>query len=534
MLLGLATCVLLIACSNLANFQLARTIERTREFAVRSALGASRRHLLWPLFGEALFLSTAGGAGALLVAVWTTDWLHAALARGIGSSIDFPLDWRVVSFAAGASALTLLAVCLAPALFIVRLDHHERLKSGARGATTGRVQQRFRHALIASQFAFALTLAAGAGFFARGITNLFRADHGWNASQVVQAELQVPAAGYEADAKIAEFQRTLVERLRRVPGVAAASFSHALPFLGFRELDHFVAEGVTAQANSGSREAMINGVSPDYFSVTRTRLVAGRTFHETDSASAPKVAIISESLARALYHADNPIGRRVAVADAKDQEWLEIVGVAADVFSADVAQRPIPTQLYRPSAQIFQRDGFLAVRFFATPSSPDVEAIRAAVSALDGSITLRNLLPAERAMERVTSQMKICRQLLTAFAALGLLLAVIGIYGMIARLVVQRTGEIGIRMALGAQVEDVMRLVLQSGVRLAAIGIGLGWGGALGLSVVLSKVLPTMRTNGAAVIATAGFALLAIALLACWLPARRATRVDPLVALRAE
>jgi len=534
MLLGLSTCVLLIACSNLANFQLARTIERTRDFAVRSALGASRRQMLWPLFFEALFLSTAGGAGALLVAVWTTDWLRAALAHGIGSSIDFPLDWRVVSFAVGASALTLMAVCFAPALFIFRLDHNERLKSGARGATTGRVQQRFRHALIASQFAFALTLAAGAGLFARGITKHFSADQGWDASRGVQAELRVPAAGYDADTKAAEFQRALVERLRSVPGVASASFSHALPFLGFRELDHFVAEGATAQAWSDSMGAMINGVSPDYFSVTRSRLIAGRTFRDTDNASAPKVAIISESLARALFPADNALGRRVAVADAKDREWLEIVGVAADVSSADVAQRLIPTQLYQPSAQKFQRDGFLAVRFFATTSSADIEAIRAAVSALDASIPLRNLLPAERAMERVTSQMKICRQLLTAFAALGVLLAVIGIYGMIARLVVQRTGEIGIRMALGAQVVDVMRLVLQSGIRIAAFGVCIGLGGAFGLSLLLSKVLPTMQTNGGAIIAIAGLALLAVALAACWLPARRATMVDPMVALRAE
>jgi predicted permease len=534
MLLGLATCVLLIACSNLANFQLARTIERTRDFAVRAALGASRRQLLWPLFLESLVLSAAGAAAALLVTLWTTDWLRNALVHGIGGGINFPLDWRVVAFAIGAAALTLLAVGLAPALFILRMNTNERLKSAARAATPGRSLQFFRHALIASQIAFALTLAAGAGFFARGITNLFRTDHGWEATRVVQAELLPPPAGYRTEMQAAEFQRALTERLRRVPGATSASFSSALPFLGFREMDHFVGEDTAAPANGGSVETMINGVSPEYFTVTQSRLIAGRAFRDTDNLSAPKVAIVSESLARALYPAGNPIGRRVAVAGTGEPAWLEIVGVAADVTCADVARRNIPAQLYQPAAQNIRGEGFLAVRFQAPPTSAEIEAFRAAISAFDAPASVRNVLTAPQAMTRVTSQMDICRQLLTAFAALGLVLAVVGLYGTVARLVIQRTNEIGIRMALGAQVADVMRLVLHSGARIALVGIGLGWAGATALAIILGRVLPTMQTDGTSVIAGAGPALLFIALAASWLPARRASKVDPLVALRAE
>lgn len=531
LLLGLSSCVLLIACSNLAGVQLARAIGRTRELVVRSALGASRRQLLQPLAAEALILAAAGSAVALIVTMWTTDWLHAVLRRGIGSSPDFPLDQRVLLFAVGTSVLALIIATFAPAVFAFRLDPNEGLRSGARGMTASPRQQRFRRALIMAQFAFAVMLVASAGFFSRGITNLFRQNHGWDASHVVQAQLQLPAGTYDAPGALSQLQRKLVERLSNSPGVQSASVSSSMPYLGFRELDHYVTD---LAASSTTVSALINGITPGYFSVTGTRLVAGRNFRDTDTENSSKVAIVSESFARAAFPGKNPLGQRVAQSDSNPREWIEIVGVARDVSSADVARQPMNAQLYQPVAQAPRFDAFLAVRFADANVTQAFEAMRAAVEAIDPQVHLRELQTAERFMGRTTSQMEIVQQLLTAFAGLGLVLAVIGIYGVIAHQFAQRTGEIGIRLAVGARAADVRNLVLRSGGRIAVIGIGLGLLCTAVLARLLTAVLPTMEINAAFVIASAGATLLVAAFAACWIPARRVAKIDPMIALRAD
>jgi predicted permease len=528
MLLGLSGFVLLIACSNLANLLLARAIDRAREFAVRTALGASRLQLIRTVAVESLLLAAAGGAGAVLVATWTSNWLQSVIVDGGGPAI--PMDWRVLSFAAAVSLLTVLFCGIAPASFTGRISTNDTLKSGGRSATAARAHIRVRNVFIAGQFALAMILLAGAAFFVRGTMQMLSQHYGWNAERVVQAEFVLPTGRYPADEDIVAFQPRVIERLARIPGVESVSVSYGLPFMGLRGTGHYVGDvegtpGLTAK---------INGVSPRYFDVTGTRLAAGRVFNEHDTAASTRVAIISESMARQLFPGGNPLGRRVASAGSETRAWMEVVGVVADVRSIDVAQEPAPFQLYRPTTQDPHRGWTLAVRIAAGSPGAMVPSIRSAIAELDSDLSMRRVMTATNRMQEVTTSMSLVSKLLMAFAVLGLLLAALGIYGAMTRMVAQRSDEIGLRMALGAQVRNVLGLVLGSGVRIVAIGVGIGLVGAVALSRLLGSMLPGMETNGLLVGSAATAILTAIALLACYLPARRATHVDPIMALRSE
>ena len=533
MLLGLSGFVLLIACSNMANLLLARAMERTREFAVRAALGASRLQLVRTITLESGVLALAGGAGAVAVAVATTGWLQSILASSGGPAFEFPLDWRVLSFASAMSALTVVLCSVVPALFTGRMNTADALRSGGRGATTGRRDRRARHLLIVSQCALAMVLLGGAGFFLRGTANLLARQHGWVADRVVQGEIALDAVRYPPGSDIAGVHRQLADRLRAVPGVEAASVSYGLPYLGLRGSGRYRVEGHGPFAGEQGLQVKINGVSPSYFDVTGTRLVAGRPFTDADTAAAPKVAIVNETLARTLFPAANPVGRRVADAAAEAPAWMEIVGVVADVHSIDVAQDPAVFQLYQPASQDPRATFVVAVRTAGAPAAV-VAGLRAAIAGFDPDIAVRRLMPVTARMGEITSQMRLCQHLLLAFAAVGLLLACLGLYGAMTRMVVQRTDEIGVRMALGARTGNVIGLVLNEGARIVVVGAGLGALGAAGLARLLGSVLPGLQTDGALVGTAAAATLVAIALVACYLPARRATRVDPMVALRSE
>jgi predicted permease len=533
MLLGLSGFVLLIACSNLANFLLARTIERCRELAVRAALGAARRQLLRPLVWEALTLSILGGAGALLVSQWTTNWLHTIIWNNGGPTIDFSLDSRVLLFDLAVSIATILFFGVGPAMLTLRIRANDALKSGARGGTPGRGQQQLIRWLIAGQFALAMVLLAGAGFFVRGAINVLDRDYGWSSKGVVQCDIGLPPDVYPDGEQITAFHQQLLDQVQHSPGVESASLSFGLPFLGLRPWTHYSVEG--REASKGQEpQVFLNDITPDYFKVTGTRLLSGRPFSLADSASSPKVVIINETMARTFFPNANPIGKRVSPAGSDTPDWSEIVGVVADARSADVADKPVTYQLYKPMAQNPARAFVLAVRTDGAAVQPIMGALRFVVTGLDSKLQVRELMTADQMIARLTSQFDMVRHLLIAFAGLGLFLATIGIYGMIARTVVQRTGEIGIRMALGAQIGDVLRLILRSGLRVATVGAVLGLLGAVGLSRLLASVLPAMQTNPALVGLGASLLLLFMALAASWLPARRAARVDPMVALRCE
>ena len=533
MLLGLSGFVLLIACSNLANLLLARTIERTREFAVRAALGASRLQLIRTLVLESLILAAVGGTGALVVASSTTSWLRSVIANGGGPSFEFPMDWRVLSFALGVSLLTLFLCGIGPALFTGRISTNETLKSGGRGTTADRRQQRVRHALIIGQFALAMTLLAGAGFFIRGAANLLTEHYGWNAEHVVQGDISLPSTRYPDGESITAFHRRLIERVQQLPGVTTVSVSYGLPYVGLRGDGRFVVE---AAGTAGRRPGIPGQVERHHAVVLRRHRNASR---RRSIVHRRRHVVVSQGRDRQrddgadAVPGGHALGARIGDA-TETPDWMEVVGVVADVRSIDVAQAPSSFQLYQPAAQDPRHDFMVAARTAGVAGGSVSAAIGAAVADLDPDLTVRALMPVTARMQEVTSQMALMQQLLMAFAVLGLLLASLGIYGAMARMVAHRTNEIGLRMALGAQVSHVVGLVFRSGGRIVAIGAGAGLLGAFGLSRLLASVLPTMETDSSLVGAAGAALLTAVAFAACYLPARRATRVNPVDALRAD
>jgi predicted permease len=534
MLVGLSGFVLLIACSNLANLLLARTMARAREFAVRAALGASRSQTLRPLFVESLLLASAGGICAILVAVWSFDWINAASAGDSGLGTVFTLDWRVLSWAFGACLLTALAFGMAPALFALRLDLNSTLKSGSRGTTGGRGHQRFRHVFVVGQFAFAMVLLAGAALFARGIHELNNRRDGWQSDLLVTGNMLLPTGTYPGGKEITDFERLALERLEALPGVVSASISWSMPFLGLTESRRYLVEGRDTPEPGHEPAALINGVSPHYFETVGTRLLNGRTFNEADTLTSPKVFIINQAMARGLFGEESPLGRRIARAGGKTIEWGEIVGVVADVQSTKPDPVPVTYQLYQPMAQEPRLYNEIAVRTAGVSPSTLVESIRTTMTALDPDLPVRKLQSAETTIARANYGLGVVGSMLSSLALLGLGLASLGIYGVIARTMAQRTGEFGIRLALGARAEDIIRLVLTSGGKLAILGSALGLLGAFGVTRLIATAFPNMQTNNAPALIGVTLLLIAIALIACYIPARTASRISPTEALRAE
>jgi predicted permease len=534
LLIGLSGFVLLIACSNLANLLLARTMSRAREFAVRGALGASRMQLLRPLLAESFLLAVAGGAFSILVARWAVDWISVRTIGENGERILFPFDWHVFGWALAAAGLTALAFGLAPALFALRLNVNETLKSASRGTTGGRGHQRFRHALIVAQFALAMVLLAGAALYIRAFDELSNARGGWNSERIVSGTIVLPSASYNDAAKMNTFHRLTLERLKAIPGVTSASISSFTPFFNWGDVREYIVEGRELPEPGREPAAIVNSITPAYFDTYQTPLLAGRSFSERDILGSPKVFIVSQATAVALFGRENPIGRRIAQTGLGPSQWGEIVGIAADVQSVLPDPGPVTLQLYQPMSQEPRPYNEIAVRVTGANPSSFVTAIRNAMTELDRDLPVRQLQPADVTIERANTQTAILRDMLTAFAALGLGLASLGIYGVIARTMAQRSGEFAIRFAMGACIRDITRLVLTFGVKLALIGAGIGTLGALGLARFLASGNRGMHFDNPFIMVLPGVLLLAVALIASWLPARRAARINPIEALRAE
>jgi putative ABC transport system permease protein len=535
MVIGLSGLVLLIACSNLANLLLARTMARARELAVRSALGASRARMLRPLFFESLLLALGGGICAIFVALWTFDWMNASSVDDNGRGMLLTLDWRVLSWAFGACLFTALVFGVGPALFALRLDLNSTLKSGSRGTTGDRAHQRFRHVLIVGQFALAMVLLAGAGLFVRGLYELNNRRYGWESDHLVTGTMLLPTATYPGGKEITDLQRLALERLEALPGVASASISYSMPFFGLSEPREYLVEGRLAPEPGHEPVALINGVSPHYFETVGTALLRGRAFNEGDTFIAPKVFIINQAMASGLFAGENPLGRRIARAGSTTNEWGEIVGVVGDVQSVYPDRVTVTTyQLYQPMAQEPRRFDEIAVRTRGIAPSTVVDSIRTTMMSLDRDLPVRRLQPAQAAIARANYQLGVLGSLLSSLALLGLGLASLGVYGVIARTVAQRTGEFGIRRALGAQAGDITRLVLTSGAKLALIGSALGLLGAFGMSRVFAAAFPGMHTNSVPVLIGATVLLIAVAQIAGYIPARNASRISPTEALRSE
>ena len=532
MLLALAGFVLLIACANLANLQLARAIARAQH-AIRAALGASRSRLLRPPLVESMLLAVGGGVLGVLIAVWTNDWLSSRLSANGFVNLKLTLDWQVLAFALALSLLTGLVFGLAPAWLISRDRLNETLKAGTRGSTGDRVQHRLRHSLIVLQFANALVLLAGAGFVFTGVDKLLSIDSGWNPHSLAECVLTLPQAKYATPEQTYAFYTRLEERLSALPGARNVTVAWTLPLFGYLTNRAIVVEGQERPQAGHEPNAAVNGVEPSYLDTLQVRLIAGRNFTAADTFTSAPVAIINATLARALFPKGDAVGRHISVSDPKKPAWAEVVGIMPDTKMALAGLvGPTPYQVLRPLAQEPWNYVTVAVR----SDRPEllVQSMGQTIAALDPNLAVQQLDTVDHAITLATGSLSMVKTVLISFAGLGLFLAALGIYGVIARLVVQRTPEIGIRMALGAQQRDVVWLILAGGLRLISYGAALGIVGSIGLYFILSRWSQAPSINVPAVFAVIMTILLFVGLIACWLPARRAAKVDPLVALRSE
>ncbi|HEX2862550.1 MAG TPA: ABC transporter permease [Lacunisphaera sp.] len=533
MLVGLSSLVLLIASANLANLLLARALTRAREFSIRAALGASRAQLIKPLALECLLLAVAGALGASLLSVWTCDWL-ATRFSGPGSQVDFSTDVRVLGFTILVSLCTALFFGVAPAWWASRVDVNEAIKSGARGSTSGRAQTRYRELLIVSQFALSLVLLSSAGLFLRGLQRLTHADMGWNPAPVISGVVNLASARFKEATPIIQFHTQLRERLMTNPAVANVAVSYETPLFNPPATRRYMIAGQPPPREGEEIVAFTNGVSASFADTVGLRLTAGRFFDDTDQERSRPVVVINETMARTLFPNENPVGHRLAVAGG-EPVWAEIVGVVRDTRTINVSPSPILFQVYKPFPQESWQYATVSIRAHTPELAASLaEPLRQGVTALDPDQPVIRLMTIPQRIERNVGFWQTVERLLVGFAGLGLLLAAIGIYGVITRLVLQRTGEIGIRMALGADRRQILQLVLGGGMRTALVGIALGGVGAALFARFLSRVLPVFGGSAWEPALAGGLLLVLTAALACWLPARRATKVDPMVALRAE
>ena len=534
---ALAGFVLLIACANLANLQLARSAARARDFAIRTALGASRAQLMRQLLTESVLLALAGGALGVLLAVWLNALLSRQLDVADGTALTIPLDWPVLGFAFLASGVAGLLAGAVPAWFATKTDVSPALKSQSRSATGDRSRHRIRHALIVAEIAFALVLLAGAGFFLRGLQRFAARDPGWRTAGlltgIVTLPNKQPTDHYFKTESRRQFYDRLLQRLAEQPGVEHVSLSSALPIHTYNNSRSIAIAGRADSPHGQEPLADYVVVSADFFNTLGLPLIEGRLFPDNLRADSPPVAIINESMARQFWPGESAIGKRLGSTDAGAREWAEIIGVVRDAgYVANLGLPDTRLQLYRPLVQ--EPWGTLSIALRAHNPETLAEPLRRAVAALDPDLLVADLQTIGQAVDHAQHNLQVANQLLAGFAVLGLGLAALGLYGVISTLVVQRTAEFGIRLALGAQAHDVLWLVLGKSLALAGLGSALGLVGAAALISFLGKLIPGLPGEDPLVLAGIVLLLLLVALIACILPARRATKIDPMIALRAE
>ncbi len=532
--LGLAGFVLLIACANLGNLQLARSAGRARDFAIRAALGASRPQLIRKLIVENLVLAFTGGALGLVSAQLFTSLLAPHLFDGKTASAAFVLDWHVLAFALATALLAGLLAGGIPAWLSSRIDLNSGLKQQSRGATGDRTSQRGRQLLIVSQIAFSVVLLAGSAFFVRGLQRYLAQSPGWRVDGLIKGTMTLTENRYPTDASRHAFHQRLLERMSRLPGVEGVALAVSLPLRDYTTPLGFVPEGREQPAAGQEPFAYHNIVSADYFSLLGIPLVEGHAFSPADvPENAPHQVIINESIARKYWPGESAVGRRIFGLDANNRFPMEVVGVVKDVaLAGNVGAPATHFQIYHNMAQ--NPWGYFTV--VARSRNPEALAdpLRRAVAELDNDLPVVELRTAAQAVAGGQHDIVVANNLLAAFAALGLGLAALGLYGVISGLVAQRTQEFGIRLALGAQPHNVLQIVLGNGALLAGLGTALGLGLSALLLPVLAAAFPGLPALDVSALAVAIGLLFAVALLACWLPARRATKVDPMIALRSE
>ncbi|HXI74031.1 MAG TPA: ABC transporter permease, partial [Pyrinomonadaceae bacterium] len=524
--------VLLIACANIANLLLARASSRKKEMAVRTALGASRLRIIRQLLTESLLLSFFGGGFGLLLSFWLTRLLIAVSPANTPRFDEIRPDTRVFIFTIALTLFTGLIFGLAPALQASRLDQSEGLKEGSRGNAGGARSNRVRSLLMVAEIAMSFMLLVGAGLLIKSFMHLREVTPGFNADNVLTMRISVPPGKFQTGEPRLQFFQQAINQIHSLPGVQSVGMVLSLPLGGdtFNVWRGVIPEGRPAVPEEDIDAAYLSA-SPEYFHTLQIPLIAGRIFDDHDADNSPKVVIINEPMARKLWLNQNPIGRHMAI--WRDEKFSrEIVGVVGET-KASLADEPAP-QMYVPYAQ----DSSWGSRSFVVRTSGDpanaATAVRNEIRSLDKGAPVFNVRPMNEVLATSVAPRRTPMLLLSAFAGAALLLAMIGIYGVTAYYVTQRTQEIGIRMALGAQMSDVLKLVLKGGMALALFGIVAGLAGAFVLTRWMTTLLFGVKPTDALTFIAVSICLLATALLACYIPARRATKVDPLVALRYE
>jgi putative ABC transport system permease protein len=519
--------VLLIACANVANLLLARASVRRREIAVRLALGASRRRLIRQLLTESLLLAMLGGVLGLILTQWTSRMLPGFLSADDANGLDLSLDWRVLVFTLGVTILTSVLFGLAPSLQATRLNLLSSLKDEA--GAQGRRLRRFglRDVLVISQLALSLVLLIGAALFVRSLRHAISFDPGFRVQNLLVASMETRGASLNKQQGQAFYQQT-VERVGSLPGVQSVSLTRIAPLGGGGQRRGTQFEGYQPQQNEDT-ETNTNIVDLNYFNTMEIPIVAGRDFNAQDREDSPSVVIVNEEVAR-RYYGGNAVGKRLKL--GSDAPFSEIVGVARTAKYRNLREQPLPF-IYIPLRQEYQAGMTLMVRATAAPASL-VGPLRSELRALNKDVPVFSVQMME---ERIGGQLAADRMiavLLSIFGAGGLLLAAIGIYGVMGYSVARRTREIGIRIALGADRADIMKLMVGQGMVLVLIGTGLGLVLALALTRVVKSLLFDISATDPLTFAAVVLVLVVVALAACYLPARRATKIDPLVALRYE
>jgi putative ABC transport system permease protein len=529
---GAVGLVLLIACANVANLMLARAAAREREVAIRLAMGAPRARLVRQLLTESVLLALIGGAAGILLAVWFVASMQTLELNQIPRLEEVRVDGRVLLFTFGLSVFTGLLFGLAPALRLTRPELQGALKEGGRGTAGGAAVDRVRGVLVLSQVALALLLLVGAGLLVRSFQRMLQVDPGFDPARLITFQLTMPARSYPDPEQLITAQRLVRERLAALPGVQSVGMTSDPPFADGYGYIAFSIQGDPPPEPGVVQDMVLIAANADYFKTLGIPLERGELFTGREPADTLTVAVINEALAQRFFKGRDPIGARVTLSDPTAGRWATVIGVVGNTLLDSPAKEPYP-QMFFADHQLLQRQMSFAVRTANDPAAT-MGAIRRAVAEVDAALPVANLRTMSESFSNAMARPRVNLTLLAVFAAVAVLLAALGIYGVVSYAVAQRTRELGIRVALGASAHDVERLVVRQGMTPVGIGVLVGLIAALAATRVMQSLLYGVRPTDPITLASVTVVLAVIAFLASWIPARRATRVDPMVALRSE
>jgi putative ABC transport system permease protein len=525
-LMGAAGFILLIVCANLANMFLSRGVARRKEIAIRAAMGASRLQIVRLLLSESLLLSACGGLAGFLLMRWSISGLYFLIPNTIPH--DVPVDARVLAFAVFCCLATSAIFGLLPALTVSKLDLNTALKASHTIAAPRRGLFSFRSSLTVAQLALSVVLLVGAALLLQSFASLLKVDPGLNPHNVLTAEISLAPRDLYGPVQQADFFHRLLDATKRIPGVESASVTDESPLASFQSL----ASGLAAEGRPASDAVVVpTSISPDYFRTLQTRLLSGRFFNEGDRSGTPRVVIINQTLSGILFPNRNPVGRRIKFGDDADP-WVTVVGVVADIHHRGLGDRNWP-EIFQPYEQAPAYWMTLLVKTSVDPLSL-APALRKTVASIDRKQPLFAVQSLDQRLSDSVAQSRQRAFLLGLFASIALLIAATGVYGVVAYSVALRTQEIGIRMALGATRPDILLMVMSEGLRMSFAGLALGITGALALTRLIASFLFGVSATDAATFLAVCVLLAAAACLAAWIPARRAIKVDPVIALRQE